>query len=299
MSRLPLPLRPRSVAALLALAGFAGFATAQTPPAPAAPMEIPVWTGVAPGSEGFTAKETIQQRGKNGAMDRALRQISEPTLTVYLPDKHIANGISLVIAPGGGYEHVTIDNEGHAIARRFVAQGIACLVLKYRLPHKPFTKDDSLADALQAIKDVRAHAQEWGLDPAKVGMMGFSAGGNLAALAGTKPPKADRPSFLALVYPVVEANFGPVPADVPPTFIIQAIDTSIGPENSVRFYQWVVALKVPVELHLFTKGGHGFGLGKPGSSAAEWPQLFVKWLTEAKFIAGQPAAEPVSGPAQF
>ena len=265
----------------------------------AEPTELPIWDGVPPGSAGYTAKETVQQRGKNGAMDRALRQISVPTITVYLPEKSAANGISLVLAPGGGYEHLTIDNEGNNIARHFVAQGFACMVLKYRLPHKPFTKDDSLADAVQAIKVIRAHAKEWNLDPAKVGMMGFSAGGNLAALAGTKPAKADRPSFLGLMYPVVETNFGPVPADVPPTFIMQAIDTSIGPDNSVRFYQWVVALKVPVELHLFTKGGHGFGLGRPGSSAAEWPDLFVKWLVATKFIPSQQPAEPVSGPAQF
>lgn len=276
------------------------FAVVLLPAARAAdPVEIPVWSGVAPGSEGVTAKETVQQRGKDGVMDRALRQISEPTLTVYLPEKSHATGIALVIAPGGGYEHVTIDNEGHNIARRFVAQGIAGLVLKYRLPRPPFTKDTSLSDALQAIKVARAHAREWGIDPAKVGMMGFSAGGNLAALAGTKPAKEDRPSFLALIYPVVEKDFAPVPADVPPTFIIQAIDTSIGPDNSVRFYQWVVDRKVPVELHLFTKGGHGFGLGKPGSSAAEWPQLFVKWLAETKFIPSPQPAEAVSDPAKF
>ncbi len=288
MSRSPLLLCLLSVAVLLPVARAAD------------PIEIPVWSGVAPGSEGVTMKETVQERGKNGAVNRALRQISTPTLTVYLPERSQANGISLVLAPGGGYEHVTIDIEGHAIARRFAAQGITCAVLKYRLPHGPFTKATSLSDALQAIKIVRAHAAEWNLDPAKVGMMGFSAGGNLAALAGTKPAKADRPSFLALIYPVVEKDFGGVPADVPPTFIIQAIDTSIGPDNSVRFYQWVVDAKVPVELHLFTKGGHGFGLGRPGSSAAEWPQLFVKWLGETGFIPGPSAAAvPASGPAQY
>jgi acetyl esterase/lipase len=287
MRRLPLLLTLLCTALLLPLARAAD------------PEELPIWPGVPPGSEGYTAKETVQQRGKNGAMDRALRQISVPTITVYLPEKGTANGISLLLAPGGGYEHLTIDNEGNAIARRFVAQGFACMVLKYRLPHQPFTKEDSLADAVQAIKLIRAHAQDWHIDPAKVGMVGFSAGGNLAALAGTKPAKADRPAFLGLMYPVVEPGFGPVPADVPPTFIMQAIDTSIGPDNSVRFYQWVVALKVPVELHLFTKGGHGFGLGKPGSSAAEWPELFVKWLTATKFIPSPQPAEPVSGPAQF
>jgi acetyl esterase/lipase len=287
MSRRPLLLASLAAAVLAPLARAAE------------PLEIPVWTGVAPGSEGYSAPETVQQRGRNGVDNRALRQISRPTLTVYLPEKAAANGVALVIAPGGGYEHVTIDNEGHAIARRFVAQGIACAVLKYRLPHPPFTKQTTLSDALEAIQVVRDHAAAWGIDPAKVGMMGFSAGGNLAALAGTKPARESRPSFLALIYPVVEKDFGGVPADVPPTFIIQAIDTSIGPDNSVRFYQWVADRKVPVELHLFTKGGHGFGLGQPGSSAAEWPQLFVKWLAETGFVAGQPAGAPVGGPAQF
>ena len=253
----------------------------------AAPVEIPVWSGVAPGSEGMTAPEKWEERGKNGVVNRAVRQVHQPTLTVYLPEKSAATGVAVLIAPGGGYEHVTIDLEGHEIARMLVTHGVAGIVLKYRLPKTPgtnYTADTTLADALEGLKVVRAHATEWGLDPAKVGLMGFSAGGNLAAVAGTKPPPEARPSFLALMYPVVPESLAPIPADTPPAFIVQAYDDMLGTENAQRFYQWMRANKRPAEMHLFAKGGHGFGLGRPGSPTTVWPQLFVTWLGTSGFI---------------
>jgi acetyl esterase/lipase len=250
-------------------------------------IEIPLWTGAAPGSEGEHPAEQWQERGKNGVIDRAVRQINAPTITVFLPAAAQATHVALLIAPGGGYEHVTFDKEGTDVARWLVSQRIAGFVLKYRLPRTPgtsYTVDTSLADAVQALKVIRAHASEWSLDPAKVGMIGFSAGGNLAALAGTRPPKEERPSFLALMYPVVAADFGEVPADLAPTFIVQANDDMLGTENALRFYQWARAKKVSAELHLLAKGGHGFGLGKSGTATGEWPNLLRMWLATAGIL---------------
>jgi acetyl esterase/lipase len=252
------------------------------------PIELPVWPGIPPGSEGRTEKETWEERGKNGVVNRAVRQVHAPTISVYLPEKAKATGVAVLIAPGGGYEHVTIDLEGHDVARWLATQGVAAAVLKYRLPGTPgkvYTADHALADAVEALKLVRSHAAEWGINPAKLGMMGFSAGGNLTALAGTKPPKEARPAFLAPIYPSIPESLAPVPADVAPTFIVQATDDRLGTDNSIRFYTWVREQKVPAEMHLFAKGGHGFGLGQAGTPAAEWPKLFIAWLGATGFIA--------------
>jgi endo-1,4-beta-xylanase len=254
----------------------------------AEPLEMPVWPGIAPGSEGRNEKEIWEERGKDGVVDRAVRQVHVPTITVHRADKSVANGVAVLIAPGGGYDHVTIDKEGHDVARWLATQGITGIVLKYRLPKTPgnvYTVDQPLADAVQALELVRAHAAEWGIDPAKLGMMGFSAGGNLTALAGTKPPKAARPAFLAPIYAQIPLSLAPLPADIAPTFIAQAVDDNT--DDSIRMYTWVRALKVPVEMHLFAKGGHGFGLGKKGTPTTEWPKLFTGWLTATGFVAAK------------
>ena len=258
----------------------------------AAPFELPVWSGVAPGSEGRHEPEKWEERVKNGVTDRAVRQVHQPTITIYLPEKAKATGVAVLLAPGGGYEHVTIDKEGHDVARWLVTQGVAGIVLKYRLPRTPgnvYTDDTALADAIEALKLVRQHASEWGIERQKLGMMGFSAGGNLAARAGTRGDAATRPSFLALIYPSVPEGIGAsVPADVAPTFIVQAHDDMLGTENSIRFYQWVKARKVVAELHLFANGGHGFGLGKPGTATTHWPALFRDWLAATGFLPAAP-----------
>jgi endo-1,4-beta-xylanase len=271
------------VAVLAFLVSFAARA--------ANPIELPIWPGVAPGSEGHNEKEVWEERGKNGVVNRAVRQVHVPTISAVLPEKAQSTGVAVLIAPGGSYDHVTIDLEGFDIARWLATQGIAGIVLKYRLPQTPgkiYTIDHAIADAVQALKVVREHAAEWNIDPAKIGMMGFSAGGNLTALTGTKPPKAERPAFLAPIYPFnITESFGPVPDDVAPIFLAQASDDRFGPENAMRLYTWVHAKRVPAELHLFASGGHGFGLGRPGTPAAEWPKLFVAWLKARKILAAE------------
>jgi acetyl esterase/lipase len=253
----------------------------------AEPLELPVWAGEPPGTPAKHEEEKWEERGKAGVINRAVRQVHRPTIGVYLPDKMRATGVAVLIAPGGGYEHVTIDLEGNDVARWLAEQGIAGIVLKYRLPKTPgeiYTTDTALADAREALKLVRSRAREWRIDPAKVGMMGFSAGGNLAALAGTKLPATARPAFLALMYTPIAADFGVIPADTPSAFIVQADNDPLGTEGSVRFYQGLRANKTPAELHLFADGGHGFGLGKAGSPAANWPRLFREWLVVTHMI---------------
>ncbi|HVW20423.1 MAG TPA: alpha/beta hydrolase [Opitutaceae bacterium] len=274
---------------------------APPPPPAAAPLELAVWPGIAPGSENATAPETSEERGKNGATDRALRQVSKPTITVYLPDASAATGAALLIAPGGGFEHVTIDKEGHEIARWLAGQGIAGIVLKYRLPKTPgqsYTVDTAMADAMQALRDIRGHAAEWGIDPARLGMIGFSAGGNMAARAAVWPDASQRPAFVGLMYPAIPAGFGEIPPGTPRAFLAQADDDPLGTENAIRFYQWERAKKIPAELHLFSRGGHGFGLGKPGTPTTAWPQLFRNWLASIGAIpAGrsQPGGSALGG----
>ena len=272
---------------LLGMLMLAGVGWSWSTVCAAAPLEIPVWPGVAPGSADDHQPEQWVERGTNGVVDRAVSHVSRPTITVYLPDRASATGLAILIAPGGGYNHLAIDKEGYEVGHWLSTQGIAGIVLKYRLPDtpgQPYTKAVAIADATQALKVIRARSAEWGIEPARVGMMGFSAGGNLAAIIGTTLPPAARPAFLVLLYPGIPADFGNLPADVPPTFIAQADDDIIGTENSLRLYTWMRARQLPVELHLFSRGGHGFGLGPPGSQVAGWKELFRTWLIGNGFL---------------
>jgi acetyl esterase/lipase len=141
---------------------------------------------------------------------------------------------------------------------------------------------------MQALKDIRDRASEWGIDPSRLGMIGFSAGGNMAARAAVWPDAAQRPAFVGLMYPAIPANFGEVPAGTPRAFLAQADDDPLGTENAIRFYQWERAKKIPAELHLFANGGHGFGLGKPGTPTTAWPKLFRDWLASIGVVPSQP-----------
>lgn len=295
----------------------------------AAPVEIPIWPNqVGPGSEKLTIKQTVTERSKDPtAPNRAVAGITRPTLTVYPPAK--SNGVAVVIAPGGAYVREGIDNEGADVAAPFNAAGITVFVLQYRLPAEGHLDSDGkdgkardipLADAQRALRFLRANAAQWNINPAKIGMMGFSAGGHLAASLATKHantvyPAQDaadklsaRPDFTILMYPVItmsdagthrgsrEALIGQNPdaqtiadyslenkvgPDTSPTFIgLAGNDGSVLPHaNGILFQQKMVAQKVPVELHAFPDGGHGFGIrGAAGKRAAIWPQLAIDWM---------------------
>ncbi len=273
-------------------------------PALAAPLEqeqaLPLWPG-RPVSSPADLEPTIVERSKSlFRADRALTGIAEPSLTVILPAH--PNGTSLIVAPGGSYRRVVLDKEGIEIARVLAERGVTSFLLAYRLPGEGHegAADVPLADGQRAIRLVRAHAAEWGLDPDRIGFLGFSAAGHIGASLLAHAARetyravdeADalsaRPDFVALVYPVVtmmdgpvhegsrEALLGAAPTeeaktayspelhvgkDAPETFFVLADDdSSVPPENSIRLYQALHAAGVGAELHIFREGGHGFGI---------------------------------------
>ncbi len=241
------------------------------------------------------------------------RMVSRPTLTMYVPSK--ANGTSVIICPGGGYGVLVMDREGERIAKEFNKIGITAFVLKYRLPSEKWmieTAIGPLQDAQRAIIMVRENAKKWNIDPYKIGIMGFSAGGHLAATAGTHFDKSlvesklgtsPRPDFMLLVYPVISlmndighlgtrnnllagkdseklkrefSNEFWVNKNTPPTFITHAADDKVVPvEHSLRFYRQLLDQGVSVEMHLYAKGGHGY-LKEP--SLEEWFGRCQQWL---------------------
>ena len=240
-----------------------------------------------------------------------------PTLTAHLPPPGKPARASVVVCPGGGYGHLAVDHEGRQVAEWLNGLGIAAFVLRYR-HGKPHRHPEPLMDAQRALARVRHDAAKWELDPDRIGILGFSAGGHLASSAGTLfhegDPEAEdpldrvscRPDFMILVYPVITLEgeaahrgsrrnlLGDDPAPelierlsthrqvtkrTPPTFLVHATDDRGVPvENTLLFYRALVKAGVPAELHVFPKGGHGFGLGKKGSSAAAWPGLCARWL---------------------
>lgn len=238
--------------------------------------------------------EKIEERGKGGVVDRAITNISQPAVTVYLPAKGKANGTGIVIAPGGGYQHLAIDKEGHDVARWLNTLGIGAIVLKYRLPGsmRGISQTDlyqvadkihvALEDAEAAVRLTRKNAATWNLKPNAIGMMGFSAGGHLAAMMGMVAPADARPNFLVLGYPAIPKVLD-VTAATPPTFLVAADDDpAVNPaDNAGRFFAALRAANVPAELLIYSSGGHGFGIIKSGKTAAAWPSALVAWLKEA------------------
>lgn len=279
------------LAAGLARAARAGAATV-----------LPVWPGEAPGGEAVTVVEEVVERPRtpDGLRDRIVKGVRKPTLTVFEPAK--PNGASLLMTPGGGYKWVVMDKEGYECAERFAAAGVTVYVASYRLPGDGWTAGSAVAlqDAQRALRLVRARAAAKGLDPKRVGVMGFSAGGHVAgclSLMWDRPvytpadaidTQSARPDSSVLVYPVAtlsppfahvgsrERMFGPTPTpeqerawsletnarpDAPPTFLLHAADdASVPVENSLRLEAALRAAKVSTELHVFEEGGHGFGL---------------------------------------
>ncbi len=272
-------------------------------------VQVPIWPGAAPDQQTIPGPEyaensdatfVVAGRGAVGVWN-----VSKPTMTVYAP-KAKNTGVAVVIFPGGGYEELAIDLEGTEACDWLATTGITCVLLKYRVPSPrsapnwgayPQSKM-ALDDAQRTLGLVRLHAAEWGVDPLKVGVLGFSAGGHLVAATSTlwqkrmyKPVDAAdqescRPDFGVAIYPghlsfdfpQLNPNV-PVTKQTPPTFLLQAEnDDSDTVEDSLAYY---IALKhagVPVEMHLYAKGGHAFGLRPTKQSITHWPGLVEKWL---------------------
>jgi acetyl esterase/lipase len=260
----------------------------------AAADSFPLWPNGAPGSEArATEPETLE--GTN------VCNVHNPSLTPYLPDPAQATGTAIIICPGGGHKKLCLGHEGGALAEWFQARGIAAFVLKYRLarePNSPYTiQDHAMADTRRALRIVRTRASEWQIKPDRIGIMGFSAGGELTAFAAMQsdagqPNATDpidqassRPDFQALIYPGTSDLFS-AEKGMPPVFI--ACGYSDRPdiaEGMAKLYLKYKAAGVKAELHIYSEAGHGFGYrpDKTGA-AAKWPERFTEWLTDSGFL---------------
>jgi len=244
---------------------------------------IRIWPGVAPGSEGKTAPE----RWIEGATPDQFHRVTDihtPTLTVYLPSK--GNGTAVIIAPGGGHRYLVVDLEGELVAKKLNEMGVAAFVLRSRLAKADGStyrvEVESLADMQQAIRVVRGRAKEWSVNPAKVGIMGFSAGGQLAALAeNAADPK---PDFAVLGYPGLAQWTGDISSNAPPTFIFVNDDDPLA-TGAGKYYLALRDAKVSAEFHVFRRGGHGVGAtgrapGFEKLGVSKWPELLGIWMTD-------------------
>jgi endo-1,4-beta-xylanase len=292
-SQTPSPNRRIAIAALTLLAAATFAATA----ALADPVVVDLYPGAAPGSEGIHDEEVWVERGK-GIVDRSVASVHQPTLTAYLPVAEKNTGVAIIVAPGGGYTHLAIDKEGHDIAKWLNTLGVAAFVLKYRLPRTEghqYTIETAVADAKRAVRLVRGRAGEWRVDPGRIGMMGFSAGGDLAARAAMGFDKgqsgaadaverqSSRPDFLVLGYPLIPNELA-VTADTPPAFLVHADDDRLTAEHSVRFYLALKKAGVSAELHIYSKGGHGFGILNRDVPLSAWPVRLEQWLRQTDLV---------------
>jgi len=246
--------------------------------------------------------ELLWPDGAPGAV--GTEDADKPSITIYLAGKAIRNGTAVVVCPGGGYGALAVDHEGKQIAEFLNRTGVSAFVLKYRLGpryHHPAMIDD----AHQAIRFVRSRAREFEIDPHRVGIMGFSAGGHLASTAATHFDTETRPDFAILIYPVISfddyahtgsrdnllgknpdpklaeslSNYKQVTPQTPPTFLMHTDEDTVVPaENSVLFYMALRKAKVPAELHIFEKGQHGVGLAQKDPILGMWPNLLTNWL---------------------
>jgi endo-1,4-beta-xylanase len=264
---------------------------------------VVLWPAGAPGSEGATGEETV--RVTEGG-DHVFSNIHHPSLTVYLPQTAAPNGAAVLVIPGGGHREIWIDHEGHAIAQWLCDRGIAAFVLKYRLARQEGSaytiESHELADAQRALRTIRHRAAEWRIDPARLGVMGFSAGGQLASMTATSDgaPIASasdpidrqraRPAFQALIYPGNTAGILPS-KDNPPAFLLcgenDRPDISNGLAAAyVRFRD----AGVSAELHVIAGAGHGFGLRASNRGAtATWIERFHEWLDGGGFLEARTA----------
>jgi acetyl esterase/lipase len=281
---------------------------------------IPLYKDSIPNSKPSKNEEKSEQ--SNGIL--IISKISIPTLTIYLPSKQKATGTAVVICPGGGYSIVAAGHEGADIAKTFIDMGVAAFVVKYRIPNIETMIDPEigpLQDAQQAIKIVREGAKQWNINPAKVGIMGFSAGGHLASTAGTHFSKSVisnsnntslRPDFMLLIYPVISfadsighigsrdnligknpsaqkiieySNELQVNSNTPPTFLVHASDDgAVKPQNSIVFYQALLKNHVAAEMHLYESGGHGFGLNLKNKNE-HWMERCKNWMQNHGWLA--------------
>jgi acetyl esterase/lipase len=264
--------------------------------------EVRLWPNGAPGSEGVTAPEVFQS-SPNSKLPKQFTVVHYPSIYVFLPPKDKANGAAVVVAPGGGHRQLVIAKEGWDIADWLNQNGIAAFVLKYRLARAPdshYTVErDALADAARAVRTVRARANEWGVDPNRIGFMGFSAGGEVAALMETRfTPGNDsssdpierassRPDFAVVVYPGFRPGEITVPKDAPPTYLVCADDDRSHVVTTVNLYLDLEKQGVSSEMHIYARGGHGFGMVHSDKPVATWPDRLKEWMADRRLLTRQ------------
>jgi endo-1,4-beta-xylanase len=283
----------KSLRTLAALLLFTASGIASTPP-----PEIPLWPNGAPGSEGKPTKEDVTTSASG---EMRVAGIHNPSITPYLPTKETATGLGILVIPGGGHRLLAITHEGYNVAEWFQAHGIAAFVLKHRLAREPnstYRIDvESLADTKRAMRLIRSRAKEWNVDPARLGAIGFSAGGELVWLAASRgdagdPAAADsierqssRPDFQALIYPGRSGDIQPA-TGAPPAFLAAAYDDRQDiSEGLAEVYLRFKRVDVPAELHIYGTGGHGFGVRASNKRpVGQWIVRFEEWLRESGFF---------------
>jgi acetyl esterase/lipase len=266
---------------------------------------IPLYPGIAPGS----TKQNYPEKAYVSPVwhEDVITNVTRPTLTVFQPSPELKNGTAIVICPGGGFMALVIGNEGTDLAKYLAAKGVTAFVLKYRVAH---TDGDAtqefaalyadkqkfgetmktvqplaVADGLAAVKYVRQHAAEWGVSPDRVGIIGFSAGGFVTAEVALHYAPEGRPAFVGMIYGGALSKDAPVPSDAPPMFIAAATDDSLGlaPQSVALYQEWTAAHK-EAELHMYEKGGHGFGMHKQNLPTDHWIERFTDWLQLEGFL---------------
>jgi acetyl esterase/lipase len=279
----------------LALSLFTSLAVA------ADPQVIDVWPMKrAPGETAKFEKERYLEQKPNEKQVARLTDVIEPTLSVYAPEKDKANGTCVIICPGGGYSILAMDLEGTEVAEWLTKQGVTAIVLKYRVPKRAneAAHVSPLKDAQRSVSLVRSKAKELGIDEKKIGILGFSAGGHLAAMTSMHfdtrtydkldaiDDVSSRPDFAILIYPAYLTNKeqtelssdAKISKDTPPTFFAHAGDDPVTPLSSVLMYAALKRAGVPAELHVYATGGHGYGLRKDNTTAANWPLRCEEWM---------------------
>ena len=283
---------PYALLVFLLWLGAGSLAVATEPPV------VLLWPKGAPGSEGKPAEEALRLSPTG---ERVLSSVHRPSLTVYLPSKDTATGAAVIIAPGGGHRELWTDHEGHNVAKWLSGRGVAAFVLKYRLAREKEStytvEGHALADTRRAVRVTRSHATEWGIDPERIGVMGFSAGGELAALVSVRNPApaenptdpierlSSKPAFQALVYPAIPRDM-PLSKDTPPAFLVCGEnDRQNISQGLPELYLALKRAGASAELHVYAGVGHGFGMRETTKGAvASWTTRFHEWLDSSGFL---------------
>ena len=301
----------KSLLSLLFITALSINANAQT-------QILKLWPDGIPGS--IRSETYFEESTVTGDIVSLYEKVTDPSLLVFLPPVENATGTAVLICPGGGYGVLAFDHEGFAIARWLNSNGIAGIILKYRLPSDMIMKDKSvgpLQDAQEAMRIIRRNASQWKISPHRIGVIGFSAGGHLASTLSThfaekvydvKDTTSARPDFSLLIYPVIsfDSSFthagtrqnliGDKPSEytiryfsnelritrnTPPAFLVHSSDDKVVPvKNSIVYFEGLVRNNIRAEMHIFEKGGHGYGLAVNRETESAWPQLCLSWLKE-------------------